>query len=101
MKIWYENKEIEVERICSKITSYKKGQKKPFGVIYSPNEHDLGTASDYCLMYLFDHDKEITRIIGEVFVETKTERFPVRTFLIKWDKNGNRVCTVVDKSIEK
>lgn len=101
MKIWYENKEIEVESICSKITSYKKGQKKPFGVIYSPNEHDLGTASDYCLMYLFDHDKEITRIIGEVFVETKTERLLVRTFLIKWDKNGNRVCTVIDKSIEK
>ena len=101
MKIWYENKEIEVESICSKIRSYKKGQKKPFGVIYSPYEHDLGTASDYCLMYLFDHDKEITRIIGEVFVETKTELLPVRTFLIKWDKNGNRVCTVIDKSIEK
>ena len=101
MKIWYENKEIEVERICSKITSYKKGQKKPFGIICSPNEHDLGTASDYCLIHLFDRDKEITRIIGEVFVETKTERFPVRTFLIKWDKSGNRVCTVVDKSIEK
>lgn len=101
MKIWYKNEEIEVESICSKITYYKKGQKKPFDVIYRLCEDDLETASDYCLIHLFDCDKSVTRIIGEVLVDTKTERFPVRTFLIKWDKNGNRVCTVVDKSIEK
>ena len=97
MKIWYNNEEIEVKRVCSKVTSYKKGGKKPFDVTYEPCERDLRTATDYCLSYLFDCDKSVTRIVGEVFVETETKRIPIRTFLIKWDKKGNRVCTMIEE----
>lgn len=97
MKIWYKNEEVEVERVCSKVSCFKKGQKKPFDVTYEPCERDLITATNSCLEYLFDCDKSVTRIIGEVFVETETERLPIRKFLIKWDKKGNRVCTMIEE----
>lgn len=98
MKIWYKNEEVEVERVCSKVSYFEKGAKKPCDVEYEPNEKDLMTATDKCLARMTDCRKRITRIVGEVFVETKTARLHIRKFIIKWNKKGNRVCEWINEA---